>query len=943
MRKILYFLGLLLLFTNNLLAQSPLRSTIKGVICDTAGVEIPSAMIMLLNSKDSTLVNFTQADEKGAFEFKSLKNSGYLLKISHMSYLPYQKNLLASATTVNDLGRIKLKLISKQLMEVVIKAAKAPLKFRGDTVEYDASSFKVPPGSTVEDLLRRLPGIEVDVDGNIKTQGKDVRRVYVEGKSFFGDDPKSVTKNLGAEAISKVQVFDEKSEQAKLTGISDGVKEKAMNLALKEDYKKGAFGKLTAAGGTEDRWALRGNYNRFNKTQQLSFIGYGNNTNQTGVNWEDYSEFKGQNSFSQYDNGDFGFGNNGMFSITIGGNMLGNSFDGRGLTNNYGAGVNYNFENKKTKFNSSYFYNETTRTLNQTSNQETFLQNGSFKNIDTTHGKDFRGNHSLGVRIEQNIDSSNIIIAKANVKFSKSNNDNSLSSLYTDANDVPTRILQTNTNDKLDSWEITSAAIYRHRFKKKGASFAWSSGFNSSKSDGLENPLTFNKFFEANTFSAQARALTNDNNTTTTQFKSSMLLTEPISKLFFWEAFYNFNATQNIQTRQTQITDVVSSGLSTNTSDYYTNDVLFNRLGTSFRYSNKGLNATIGAAAQQLQLKGNYSSKKGSPNLQDPIDKTYLNWIPNLNITYQLQKTTYLSGGYNYIINEPTVSQLMPIANINNLAYRIEGNPNLQPQRSHNVNLNANYFNMASMSSCSIGLNYTNYDNQIVYNQTITMVDKVGMQTVSKPANINGGDNYSLNAWTSFPLIKTKLTMNINANINIGNSPTYINDVENNTKNKGYNIRTSFNLTPSPKLVLGVNGSVNFNDITYSFRKEQNQKIRNYTASSSAKWQFASKTYLETNFDYSVYKNERYGFNQNIPMWNASVRQILGKTNRVEMRLAAFDIFNRNQSISQTGYQNYILRTQANTLARYFMLSLSYNIKGFETKLNKARGMMIIM
>ena len=938
MRNVFCFLGLFLLFSNNLFAQSPPRATLKGVICDTSGLTIPSATVMLLSIKDSTLLNYTQANEKGEFEFKNIKNSGYLLKVSLIGYFPYQKTLSVSATDIIDLDKIKLKIVSKMLMEVVIKAARAPLKFRGDTVEYDAASFKVPPGSTVEDLLRRLPGIEVDADGNIKSQGKDVKRVYVEGKTFFSNDPKFATKNLGAETISKVQVFDEKSEQSKLTGIDDGVKQdKAMNLSLKEEFKKGAFGKLSVAAGDQDRWAVKGNYNRFNKTEQLSFIGFGNNINQTGVNWEDYGEFKGQSS-NNYDNGDFGFGSNMRMYYLDGGGGLNNYFDGRGLTNNYGSGVNYNFDNKKTKFNSSYTYNETTRTLDQTSNKETFLQGSSFKNTDTTHGIDFRGNHSVAMRIEQNIDSSNILIAKANINFSKSKDNNSLNSKYSDAGDILTRTLQTVNNNKFSAYNISSTAIYRHRFKKKGANFAWSGGFNTNKSDGLERPNSVNRFFEANTPTEQTRSLSNDNNNTSTQLKSSMLLTEPLSKTIFWEAFYNFTMTSNIQDRLTENTALQNVRVDSLTA-YYTNNVLFNRIGSSFRYSNKGLNASVGIAAQQLQLKGKYAMRNDIPTLNDPINKTYSNWAPDVSIRYQLFKSTYLSTSYSLNINEPTANQLMPIANVNNPAFRIEGNPELQPQRSHNFNLSSSYWNQASMASIYVGSGYQHYDNQIVYNQTITMVDKVGMQTVSKPANVNGGDSYSLYTGTNFPLIKTKLTMNINGSINFNNSPTFINDIENITKSKGYRIGTYFNLTPSPKLVLGINGNINFNDITYSFSKEQNQKIRNYSVSTSAKWQFASKTYLESNFAYSVYKNERYGFNQNIPMLNASIRQIFGKTNRIEMRFAAFDIFNRNQSISQSAATNYVIRTTASTLARYFMLSLSYNIKGFETKLKQAGGM----
>ena len=325
-----------LLLTHVVFSQNPSKITIQGVIADTLGEDLPFATVMLLNPKDSALINFTRSDDKAAFSFKNIKNTNYLLKISYVGYLPYQQYLDPSVNELNDLGSIKIKPITQELLEVVIRTAKAPLSIRGDTIEYNASSFKVPPGSTVEDLLRRLPGIDVDADGNIKAQGKDVKKLYVDGKTFFGDDPKAATKNLDANIISKVQVFTEKSEQAKLTGIDDGKKDKAMNLELKEEFKKGAFGKLSAAVGTSDRWAARGNYNRFNKKEQFSILGFANNINQTGVNWEDYGEFKGQNSFNNNDNGDFGFSSGGMRYFNSGDDVPWNNFDGRGFTKNGG-------------------------------------------------------------------------------------------------------------------------------------------------------------------------------------------------------------------------------------------------------------------------------------------------------------------------------------------------------------------------------------------------------------------------------------------------------------------------------------------------------------------------------------------------------------------------------------------------------------------------------
>jgi hypothetical protein len=924
----------LLLFSTALAAQNPSRLTIKGTVIDTSGDETPLPTVMLLNPTDSTLINFTRGNDKGEFSFKNVKNVPYLLKVSYVGYLPLQMHLPVSANEVNDVGMVRIKPITNELLEVVVKAAKATLSIRGDTIEYDASSFKVPPGSTVEDMLRRLPGIDVDADGNIKAQGKDVKRVYVDGKTFFGDDPKAATKNLGAETISKVQVYNESSEQSKLTGVDDGKDQKAMNLELKEEYKKGAFGKITGAVGNEDRWAARGNYNRFNTKEQFSVIAYGNNINQTGVNWEDYGEFKGQNTFGDFDNGDFGFG--GGRAFYIGGDdsdVPFNNFDGRGFTENFGSGVNYNFDNKKSKFNASYFYNQTELTLDQTAFRQTFLQDSTFTNTDTTSRLDFRSNHSFSTRFEQEIDSNDVLIVKANTRFSHNNATYNQSQFFTDNNDRPSNNLTIDNGTLLDSWRLSGSAIYRHRFKKKGRSFAASAGYNSSKSNGTENLFSLNRFFTATTITEQIRQL-NDNDNTGRQVKSSLLFTEPFSKKWYWETFYNFARADNEVNRQVVDPELNNERVES-LSVFYDNEVLYNRLGSSIRYSNKGLNATAGIAAQHLQLDGSYSVDRNLPLITDPIRRSFLNYTPHVDINYEFPANLWLGGDYSYEITEPQLNDLQPVPNVSNPAFRIEGNPNLGPQRSHNVGLNLNYWNPASLSSIGIGSNINLYDSQIVYNQTIEQIDTIGIRTTTRPDNVSGGNNFNLYLWSNFPIVKTKLTMNVNGNINVGKSPSLVNGIENETFNNGFNIRTGFNLTPSPKLIVGLSGNLRFNNITYSIQESQNQHIMNHSVDATVKWQFLSKFFFESNFNYAIYRNDRYSFNQDIPTWNASVRRLIGKQNRLEMRFAAFDIFNRRVSITQSGTQNYVIRNIADTLARYFMLSVSYNMRGYENKINK--------
>lgn len=909
------------------------KTTLKGAVQDTTGATISYATVMLLNPADSALINFTRTDEKGLFTFKNIKNSNYVLKISYIGYIPFQLAINPVSSDINDLGILKIKPINQQLMEVVIRTAKAPLYIRGDTIEYDASMFKVPPGSTVEDLLRRLPGIELDADGNIKAQGKDVKRVYVDGKTFFGDDPKAATKNLGAETISRVQVYDEKSEQAKITGIDDGKKEKALNLELKEEFKKGSFGKITAGAGTEGRWVGRGNFNKFNTKEQLSFIGYGNNINQTGVNWEDYGEFKGQNSFNNDDNGDFGFSSGRNFYYSTGDDAPMNRFDGRGFTRNFGGGTNYNYDHKKNKLNLSYFYNETALTLDQYSLRATFLDERSLTNTDTTVQSDYIGNHSIGGRWEIKMDSSNTLIVKANTRINHNVGRMQQNQRFFEDPENPTNELEIDNDKALANWRLNSSAIFRHRFKKKGRTFALSAGYNGTESDGKENLFSLNRFFEAENFTEQAR-LFNQNESNTNQYKSSALFSDALGKKWFGEIFYNFSHTDNQVNRQVQAPDAGFTRVDS-LSVFFDNNIRYQRAGAALRYSYEGLNVAFGGAGQQIEIGGVYSRDRGTPNLANPLSRTFRNFTPNLDVSYEFPGNKWLNLSYSYNITPPQFSDLQPVPNVNNPAFRSEGNPNLEPERRHNAGLNFNTWNPANFSYYGIGADLGLYDNRIVYNQTVEIVDSVGFVSVSKPQNVDNGKDANVYFWSGFPIIKTKLTMNIDGGFNYDESPSFVNNLENTTISRGVNLDAGFSFTPNAKLVIGIEGSGNLQTITYSIQSDQNQEIERYSGSGSVKWQFASKTFFESNFNYSKYRNERFSFDQEVSIWNASVRRIFGPSNKLELRLAAFDLLNRRISIVQQGTQNYVFRSISPTLSRYFMLSLSYNMRGYEDKMTK--------
>lgn len=906
---------------------------ISGTIKDTLNEDVAFATVMLLNPKDSTLVNFTTTNINGYFDFKNVKNSGYLLKISHVSYMPLQKTIKVSDTKNLELGIIRVKPFSELLMEVVVKDARAPLFIRGDTVEYDARTFKVPPGSTVEDLLRRLPGIDVDDQGNISTMGKDVKRIYVDGKTFFSEDPTVVTKNLDAESVSKVQVFDEKSEQERLTGIADGEKEKVMNLELKEEYKKGQFGKASVAAGTENRYAGRGNYNRFNESMQLSFIGYGNNINETGVNWDDYSEFKGQSAFSGRDNGDFGFGSG--YGRYFFGDGLFDYFDGRGFTKNLGGGANYNYFNKKTQINFSYVYNQTDLDIDQFTETHTFLTDTSYYRNDTLDYGEFRNSQNISSRLELKPDSMNNIIFIASSRIS-GKSDNELQSQLFRAADLTgiNRNIITNSTD-FDSWTVNALGIYSHKFKRKGRRFALSGAYDLKNDNTFESVNNLNYFLITANNPDLLKYIT-EKTTDYKRIKSSALYVEPLGKRFSVLLFYNFNSSENISGNSAKNsaddTDIIDS-----LSLYNPVSVLYNRAGSQLNYSYNGINVSVGGARQSIMMEGKYSVVENSQEIVPAVKRTYNNWTPFFSFNSELPNNIYIDFDYEYDIEEPDVSYLQPAPNLSNPFYRVEGNPSLVPEESHSFSGRISRWDRSSMTSISLSSSYDITQHSIVYNQTAQFIDGTGYVTFLYPENVSGGNTLRNYIWASFPIIKTKISMNVNGYMNTSDYIQYINGIENNTKRQNYNGTLSLNLTPGKKLNFNLYVSEGVGTVDYSIQKDQGQVNYNNSAGCSFKYQFAKKSYLEGNYKYTSYQSENNVFDRDFNLINISIRQILGKKNRFEARLSAFDLLNEREYIQQYGSQNKMTYTLSPTLARYFLIGISYNLKGFELNQKKSR------
>jgi hypothetical protein len=889
------------------------------------------------------MIEFARTDLDGSFKFRRVENGKHLVKITYLGFIP----ITVDASSLNgenlNLGRLEMVEIAEELMEVVIRAAKAPMKIRGDTIEYDATTFKVPPGSTVEDLLKRLPGMEVDPDGTLMSEGKEISQVTVDGKKFFGTDPKAATKNLPAEGISKVQVFDRKTEEEEITGATAEAETKTMNLELKDDFKKGGFGKVTGGIGTATRAEIKGNYNKFNEKIQMSVIGVGNNTGRNGLSWDDYQDFMGSNSFNFNDGGDYGFGGGkGRHFINFGGgdesgiesSIQSVFFNGRnngGFPENYNGGGSFNYDHNKNKFNSVYYYNQTGL------NRETKRRSENYFSDFTSQsdGTDFNDNLSAGHRgefvYEKEIDSLHTIKFSANLAAIGKNNQSYGNTLLS-RNGIATTSSAYDNILKSNGYLLNGQFLLRKKFQKKGRSMGLNVSYLNTSLDDEGTLNSTNTFLGANEIMDSVSIIDQINNSLATknQFKANAIFVEPLSKRFFFQTFFNHST--RIEDGDRDVFDITPEGEKINgfLSRVFENQITLNRLGAQLRYSYKGVNLSVGSAFQHFNLTGLYDGK-GAENINGIIDRKYSKWIPHASLNMAPVKNSYLSLSYNVRAQEPSIGNLQPIVDNRNPLFIREGNPNLVPSISHNASLYFSLSKPATSLRFSVNGSYDYNVDEIIMDQT---VDE-NLVTYSKPINYTGGQNVSFYSNVSVPLLRNKITARFNFSSNIRKSFAFVNTLLNETNSIGYRPGLRLNFTFSEDLSLYANANYNIINTKFNISTSQNQR----TVNSSYGVEFNAKTilglYLNSKFSYNQYSNERFGFNQSVPLLNVSLYKRFLKDNKAELRLSMYDGLNQNLSVSQYASSYGINTSETFAIGRYVMMSFTYNLRGLKTDVRK--------
>ncbi|MBP8244177.1 MAG: TonB-dependent receptor [Chitinophagaceae bacterium] len=943
MRKIYFFI---LLFTGiTATVQAQRNGSVKGIAYDTIGKQpIAAATVTVMERKDSSLVSFTMTGNDGRFEVKGLADGDYRLLITHVNYHNSNKYFTIKESTRNlDLGNLAISDKTKVLEEVVLAAEAPPVTLINDTIQYNAGSFKVQPNASVEDLLKKLPGVKVEKDGTIKAQGEKVQKVLVDGKEFFGNDPKIATKNLPADAIDKVQVYDKQSDQAQLTGFEDGNYEKTINLKLKKDKKKGVFGKVNAGGGTRERYEGKFNVNSFKGARQMSAIGMANNDNGEGFTFMDILNFTGELSRMQR-------GGGGNINISMTGDQaaamgVSNVGGKNGITTALGGGLNYNnIIGKKLDLQSNYFYNRMNPVQESHIQRQYLLPGTSYYNQDT-YADNLSNNHRLNFNLLWQVDSLNSIRFTPSLSLQQTNNRSqsvyqTLSALKNLTNDG-----NSDNASSSEGYSFRNEITWRKKFARKGRTFSLSlqTSLNDSKGDGSLQSI--NRFYDPNGVLLKRDTLNqqSENNAQLKAYNARAVYTEPLGKRSLLELSLGKSNSRN---NSEKLTYDYNNGngkydrINNQLSNDFSNDYGFTNAGIRIRTQKKKYNYSFGAAWQQAELQGTITNG----NKDSVISQTFRNILPNARFQYNFSRFKSISLTYGTSTNQPSMQQLQPVPDNSNPLNIREGNPDLKQEYTQTLQGHLNLLSPFRNKNFFMFFTLQATKNKIVNYDSISLQN--GVRT-SKPVNVNGVYNINGNMSYSMPVKFLKGSVELSAGGGYTRNKLLINDISGKavlndirTVTVGPDLR--FDLSPTDKLNLGFGAGINYNRSTYSVQSLAPATFFSQDYNASFDWQLPKGFFFATDFNYTINSQRAAGFNIKVPIWNASISKQILKFNRGEIKLSARDLLNKNVGISRNTNNNYIEDSRVLTLRRFFLLSFTYSLSKTGLQNGSSGGMKII-
>ncbi len=894
-------------FAQNLTIQGSLKDSI-------ANRALNSATVSLVYAKDSSLVSFSRTNEAGVFNFKNVAPGNYLISVSYVGYVPKWVPVLTGTDKIVEMGLIYMNDVNT-MSTVTVTARRPPVVINGDSVEFNSENFKTAPNAVVEDLLKKMPGMEVDKAGGITVNGKKVTKVFVNGKEFFTGDPVMATKNLPADAVDKIQVYDRKSDQAMFTGIDDGSEETAINLKLKKDRNKSTFGKLNAGAGTPSVFDAQGNVNVINNEAQFSAIGGANNTNR--------QNFSGRNIINFSGGGGGRPGAGGGVTVNFSGGSGETDANAQGIADTYSIGGNYSnlFNDKKTEFNANLSVSDVTRNNNSFSKTQNLTPGNSFNRISNANSIAGNKQQNFGSTIDHKVTDNFSFRFTPSLGLQQTTNysEDSTQTYLTNGN-----LLNSNTtmsSSASDAVNAASTLLLRKKFAKKGRTISSTitQSFNRSNSTGnqyteqlsyLNNKLTNDSILD------QKNTRKGENSS----YSANLIYTEPLGKKSLLE--FNTYLSKSIGSSSRRIFDRNDATdsydlLNTRLTNEFNSEYTYSGGGMSYRSNQKKYNFATGFSIQKAVLDGENISAKTK------LSQSFQDILPNATFRYNFSQTKNLNIDYRTSTNQPSITQLQPVLDQSNINRQSIGNPDLK--RSYVHNLNIRFFS----SKILAGKNFFSTLNASTTNNSIVNYDSVlpNRTILTKPVNVDGAYriNTSLNYGFGIKKLKSRLSFGLNAGLN--NNISYANGLLNTIVTKSTGPSMSYTYIVDDVIDINLTARYSFSQTTNEVNPNLNTNFLTKVFGADMTNYLPFNIVLNQSLNYAINTGRAEGFNTAIPIWNASFSKFFLKNKRAEIKMSAFDLLNKNIGINRNVSQNQIVDRSYNVISQYFMLTFTYSLQ----------------
>ncbi|MDB4901899.1 MAG: hypothetical protein JWQ63_1180 [Mucilaginibacter sp.] len=915
---------------------------VHGTVIDSTKQSVPSSTITLTSDQhDSTT---TISDLNGKFVFPSIKGSKVTVTISSIGY----QGLIRHYTVTNDnapadLGNIVLKVQSNMLNQVTIVGV-VPVTLKEDTVEYKASAYKVRENAPVEDLIKKLPGVDVDVNGNITTQGKQVTKVRINGKDFMGGDVQSATKNLPADVVENIQMVDDYGDQANLTGIKTGEPDKIMNITIRKDKNHGYFGQATVGDGEDalpqsqgipdaNRYIGSVNAFNFNGDQQISLLGSVNNTNVNTFSFNSASGGGGGNNFGGgggRGNAARGAQNNGSLITTQ-----------NGITDAHSIGANFRDQwGKSLSVYGSYsFTDNTVNTINNIFQRNLSPTNTTVQQQNSNEN-DRNINHRLTWNMEYKPDTINYLKVTPTFSYAGTNtydNENVSLSRHGSVNSAYTNI--TNGNSQAPNYGLT--ALFNHRFKHR-RNLSINATFSSAPSTSYQNPVYD---YTVGIPTAPINQMINTYSRTNS-YGTNLSYLEPLGKRSYLEFNYAFNRAITTNNKQDTLYDPATFTFRSDSalSNVYNYTFTTNKVGLNYRFIEKKYNYTLGIGVQPSVLDGN------SPSTGINTHVSSFNVIPAARFTYNFSRSRNFSVNYNGSSSTPSFSQLQPVIDFSNALYPVEGNPNLKPQFTNNISIRYNNFSFATGDIFFASVQYQQISNYVATN-TITFPRKYTLDPrfqntiLTEYQNADGYNSTSGQLTYAKPWDSRKFTLYFRGTVSYINNIGYLTNVDSTTyaQTTEKNIAKNLQFTPQVQFRVDITDKVDAQFLTnYAINRTNNSVKDSITNGTSniRTWNIGvnGKNYFgDWTFSYDYTKATNYGYAANIKVTNPNILNLyverrFMKDHRGAIRLSAFDLFNENTGFTSTSTASSTTETHVNRLSRYYLATFTLRLQKFAGK-----------